>query len=135
MHVNEDYTPLVELIPHPRIIYNDETMEKPYLLRKSVAKRLFSVADNLPDGLSLKVYSTFRSKEKQNILWKETVNEIRKENPNLGTAEIINMAQYKTNDPKHTMGGMRPVLLLTLPYVQVMAKIWISVHLIMNATV
>ncbi|HJH61569.1 MAG TPA: D-alanyl-D-alanine carboxypeptidase family protein [Bacteroidetes bacterium] len=105
VHVNEDYTPLVELIPHPRIIYNDETMEKPYLLRKSVAKRLFSVADNLPDGLSLKVYSTFRSKEKQNILWKETVNEIRKENPNLGTAEIINMAQYKTNDPKHTMGG------------------------------
>ncbi len=105
VYVKESYIPLVELISHPRIIYNRETLEEPILLRKTVANKLFSVADNLPDGLSLKLYSAYRSKEKQNKLWKETVEEVRKEHPDLRTAKIISLAQYRTNDPKQTMGG------------------------------
>jgi hypothetical protein len=53
---------LIELVKHPKILYNEATLEFPVLLRKTVAKKIYKVADSLPEGVFLKIYEATRSR-------------------------------------------------------------------------
>lgn len=97
--------PLVELVKHPKIFYNDDTIEHPILLRKGVAKKLYKIADNLPEDVYIKIYSVFRSRTAVYEVWKQTVETLEKEYPNMNRAEFLELVNTKVSSPKMNMGG------------------------------
>lgn len=97
--------PLVELVKHPKIFYNDETLEHPVLLRKAVAMKLYKVADKLPDGVYMKIYSVFRSRIELYKVWKREEERLVNENPDMNRAELINLVNSKASSPNVSMGG------------------------------
>ncbi len=105
VHVKDCDEPLVELVKHPKIFYNDDTLEHPVLLRKSVAMKLYKVADNLPDELYLKIYSAFRSRISVYNTWKEEEERLTKENPQMNRAELLSMVNAKVSSPNASMGS------------------------------
>ena len=105
IHVRECYEPLVDLVKHPKIFLNDATLEHPVLLRKSVAMKLYKVADKLPEGVCLKVYSAFRSRIAIYNIWKQEEERMTKENPQMNRAELLNLVNSKVSSPKANMGG------------------------------
>lgn len=105
VHVHESYEPLVDLVPHPKIIINNETVEHPVLLRKNVALRLYKIADKLPENIYLKIYSTYRSRIALYNKWVEEVEKMEKENPNMGRAELLSLVKFKATSPNTNMGG------------------------------
>lgn len=104
-HVHECYDPLVDFLPHKHIIFNDETLEQPNLIRKKVLFKLYRIADRLPEGMNLLILQTYRSKSKMNEAWEKTINEITADNPGIGRYEAIKLAKFKTEDPKNSIGG------------------------------
>ncbi|MCQ2318715.1 MAG: hypothetical protein MJZ90_07350 [Bacteroidales bacterium] len=104
-HVHECYDPLVDFLPHKHIIFNDETLEQPNLIRKKVLFKLYRIADRLPNGMNLLILQTYRSKSKMNEAWEKTINEITADNPGIGRYEAIKLAKFKTEDPKNSIGG------------------------------
>ena len=105
VHVHECFDPLVDFLPHKHIIFNQETLENPNLIRKRVLFKLYRIADSLPEGVNLKIYKTFRSRIKMNDTFEEVIAQITAENPNIGRHEAIKLAKFKTDDPKGSMGG------------------------------
>lgn len=115
VHIKECYEPLVNLIEHKKIFIDEKTVEQPVLLRKKVASKIYKIANSLPDGTYLKIYSTYRSRMAIYNAWKETVDKIEKENPSMGKAEVLKLANLKTANPKslggHETGGAIDVAL------------------------
>lgn len=105
VHVNESYEPLVDVISHPKIIINEDSVERPVLLRKEVAKRLYKVADKLPEDLYIKIYSAYRSRIKLYEKWNEELVKTEAANPGKGRNEILSMLKYKVSAPNINMGG------------------------------
>lgn len=97
--------PLVDLVKHPKIFHNDDTVEHPILLRKTVAMKLYKVADRLPDGVYLKVYRAFRSRIAIYNAWKNEEERLSKENPLMYRAELINLVNTKVTSPTTSLGG------------------------------
>lgn len=104
VHVKECYEPLVNLVKHDKIIIDESTIERPILLRKQVALKIYRVAKNLPEGTYLKIYSAYRSRIAIYNIWKKVVDEISKENPTMGHAEVLKLASFKASNPK-SLGG------------------------------
>lgn len=104
-HVKESYEHLVELVKHPKIIINDATVEYPVLLRKSVAIKIYNIADRLPEGAYLKIYRAFRSKLIVFNTWNQEIERMERENPNIGRAELLSMVNSKVQNPNASMGG------------------------------
>lgn len=104
-HVHECFDPLVDFLPHKHIMFNEDTLETPNLIRKKVLFKLYKVADKLPEGVNLMVFKTFRSKANLNIKWAAAVEEVLAENPGMGRHEAMKLAKFKTEDPKDNMGG------------------------------
>lgn len=115
VHVKECYEPLVDLVTHNKIIIDDSTIEHPILLRKNVALKIYKIANKLPDGVYLKIYNAYRSRITIYDNWKKVVEEISKENPKMGRAEILKLANFKVSNPKslggHETGGAVDVAL------------------------
>ena len=105
VHVHENFDPLVDFLPHRHIIFNEETLEDPNLIRKQVLFKLYRIADKLPEGVNLKIYKTFRSRIKMSGNFEEVISEITAENPEIGRHEAMKLAKFKTDDPKGSMGG------------------------------
>lgn len=105
IHVRECYEPLVELVKHPKIFYNNDTLEHPVLLRKAVAMKLYKVADRLPEGVYLKVYSAFRSRISVYNVWKQEEERMTKENPQMNRGELLKLVNSKVASPNANMGG------------------------------
>ena len=105
IHVRECYEPLVELVKHPKIFYNNDTLEHPILLRKAVAMKLYKVADRLPEGVYLKVYSAFRSRISVYNVWKQEEERMTKENPQMNRGELLKLVNSKVASPNANMGG------------------------------
>lgn len=105
VHTKESNEPLVDLVKHPKIFHNDETLEHPVLLRKTVAMKLYKVADSLPEGVYLKIYSAFRSRIDLYKAWKSEEEILMKENPTMSRAELINLVNAKVSSPNVSMGG------------------------------
>lgn len=105
VHVKESYEPLVDLVAHPKIIINDMTVEKPVLLRKNVALKIYKIADKLPDNQYLKVYSAYRSRMTMYEVWKKEVDRVTNENPNMGRAEVLSVVNYNFANPFSNIGG------------------------------
>ena len=105
VHIKENYEHLVDLVKHPKIIINDETVEHPVLLRKSVAIKIYNVADQLPDGVYLKIYRAFRSKLAVYNTWNEEIDRVERENPNIGRAQLLTIVNNKVSNPNASMGG------------------------------
>lgn len=115
VHIKECYEPLVDLVEHKKIIIDESTVEHPILLRKSVAHKIHKIANKLPEDVYLKIYSTYRSRITIYNNWKEIVDNIAKENPSMGRAEILKLASFKATNPKslggHETGGAVDVAL------------------------
>ena len=62
VHVKECYEHLEELVNHHKIIIDRNTVETPVLLRKTVANKLYRVADQLADGEYIKIYRAYSSR-------------------------------------------------------------------------
>lgn len=105
IHVHECYDPLVEFMPHKRIFFNDETIEQPNFVRKNVLLKLYRIADKLPDGVNLLILQTYRSRSKINEKWEQVVNEITKENPDMGRHETMRLAKFRADDPRNSFAG------------------------------
>lgn len=105
IHVKESYEHLVELVNHPKIIINKDTIESPTLLRKQVVKKLYKVADKLPDNQYLKIYSAYRSRIALYDVWKEELDKLNAENPEMGRAELLMNVNGVVNNPADSMGG------------------------------
>lgn len=105
IHVRECYEPLVDLVKHPKVFLNDETLEHPVLLRKSVAMKLYKVADSLPEDVYLKVYSAFRSRIAVYNIWKQEEERMTKENPHMNRGELLKLVNAKVSSPTVNMGG------------------------------
>lgn len=105
VHVRDCYEPLVDLVAHPKIIINDMTVEKPVLLRKNVALKIYKIADKLPNNQYLKVYSAYRSRIALYEVWKAEVDRVTNENPNMGRAEVLNIVNYNFANPYSNIGG------------------------------
>ena len=101
----ESYEPLVELVRHPKIIINSSTVEQPVLLRKNVALRLYKIADRLPDDLYIKIYSAYCSRIKLYEIWKNELEKMELENPNVGRAKLLSQLKHKVKSPDASMGG------------------------------
>lgn len=104
-HVRECYEPLVDLVAHPKIVYNEATIEKPVLLRRTVADKLYKVADKLPEDTYIKIYSAFRSRVALEKAWKAEIERIEKDNPNMLRGEVLALAKFKVTPPNTNMGG------------------------------
>ena len=105
IHARECYEPLMELVKHPKIFYNNDTLEHPVLLRKAVAMKLYKVADRLPEGVYLKVYSAFRSRISVYNVWKQEEERMTTENPQMNRGELLKLVNSKVASPKANMGG------------------------------
>ena len=105
VHTKECNEPLVDVVKHPKIFHNDDTIERPLLLRKNVARKLYKVADSLPDNVYLKIYSVFRSRSLIYNAWKEEEERLMKENPKKNRAELLELVSTKVSSPKVNMGG------------------------------
>ena len=105
IHVRECYEPLVELVKHPKIFYNNDTLEHPVLLRKAVAMKLYKVADRLPDGVYLKVYSAFRSRISVYNVWKQEEERLTRENPQMNRGELLKLVNSRVASPSANMHG------------------------------
>lgn len=105
IHVKDCNEPLVELVKHPKIFYNDSSVEHPVLLRKEVTRKLYKVADSLPDDVYLKIYSAFRSRIAVYNAWHEEEERLTRENPNMNRAELLELVNSKVSSPKMNMGG------------------------------
>ena len=95
----------MELVKHPKIFYNNDTLEHPILLRKAVAMKLYKVADRLPEGVYLKVYSAFRSRISVYNVWKQEEERMTKENPQMNRGELLKHVNSKVASPNANMGG------------------------------
>lgn len=104
-HVKECYEPLVDVVAHPKIFYNEATIERPVLLRMSVADRLYKVADKLPDDICIKIYSAYRSRVRLEKIWKNEIERIEKENPEMQRGEVLALVKFKATAPDSNMGG------------------------------
>jgi D-alanyl-D-alanine dipeptidase len=104
-HVKECNEPLVEIVKHPKIFHNDDTLEHPVFLRKTVAMKLYKIADSLPDNVYLKIYSTFRSRISVYNTWKQEEERLTKENPNMSRAALLELVNAKVSSPNVNMGG------------------------------
>lgn len=105
VHVHECFDPLVDFLPHRHIIFNEETLEDPNLIRKEVLFKLYRIADKLPQGVNLKIYKTFRSRIKMDEAFQDIISQIEAENPGIGRHEAIKLAKFKSDDPKGSLGG------------------------------
>ena len=103
--MHENFDPLVDFLPHKHIIFNEETLEEPNLIRKEVLFKLYKIADKLPDGVNLKIYKTFRSRIKMSENFESVIAQIVAENPGIGRHESMKLAKFKTDDPKGSTGG------------------------------
>lgn len=105
VHVHECFDPLVDFLPHRHIIFNNETLEEPILIRKKVLFKIYNIADSLPEGLNIKIYKVFRSRIKMNDVFEGVIAEITAHNPGIGRNEAMKLAKFKTDDPKGSTGG------------------------------
>lgn len=105
VHVKECYEPLVDIVKHPKIIVNHDTTEKPVLVRKSVASKIYKAAESLPDGVCLKIYSALRSRKSLYEAWTSEIDRLSQENPGLGRAELLGLVSNKVSRPDSHMGG------------------------------
>lgn len=105
VHVHECFDPLVDFLPHRHIIFNNETLEEPILIRKKVLFKIYNIADSLPEGLNIKIYKVFRSRIKMNDAFEGVIAEITAHNPGIGRHEAMKLAKFKTDDPKGSIGG------------------------------
>ncbi len=97
--------PLEELVKHPKIFFNDSTVEHPILLRKRVAKKLYKIADNLPNGVYLKIYSAYRSRIALFEAWKKEEEKVMRDNPEMYRAELLKVVHDNVSNPNSNMGG------------------------------
>lgn len=104
IHVKECYEHLEELVSHHKIIIND-TVETPALLRKTVANKLYRIADQLPDDVYIKIYRTYSSRISLSKIWNEEINRMQNENPDMGKAKLLSILKKKHADPTANMGG------------------------------
>ncbi len=103
VHVKECYEHLEEMVNHHKIIIN--TDETPVLLRKTVANKLYRIADDLPDGVCLKIYRAYSSRIDLSQKWNEELAKMEKENPDMGKAKLLSLLNKKCSNPEKSMGG------------------------------
>lgn len=105
VRVKDCNEPLFQFVKHPKIFVNEDTVETPVLLRKKVLKKLYKIADNLPEGVYIKVYRAFRSRVALYEAWKNEEERVMKENPKMYRAELINVVNNNISNPNINMGG------------------------------
>lgn len=102
--INENNEKLVE-VDGNRFIF-DELIEKPVYLRETVYEKLCILENWLKeDGYKIKLFDAYRSLDKQKEFWKKTIEETKRENPELNEEEIIRKTTLKLANPTNGIGG------------------------------
>lgn len=105
VHVKECYEHLEELVSHHKIIIDKDTVETPVLLRKTIASKLYRIADQLRDDEYIKIYRAYSSRISLSEKWNEGLNKMLKENPDMGRAQLLSILNKKYSNPDKSLGG------------------------------
>lgn len=100
----ENNDPLVDISSNKDFFFK-ENIQRPVWLRSQAYKRLITAAEDLPDGLYLKIYVAYRSLARQRQQWERRLIETRNEYPNLHESEIIRLTRIKVAEPTEGFGG------------------------------
>lgn len=102
--IKECYEELVK-VENERFIFAD-IIEKPVYLRKTVYEKLCLLDEKIKnEGYKIKLYDAYRSLNKQKELWNNTIEETKKEHPDLNEEDIIRITTLKVANPTNGIGG------------------------------
>lgn len=107
--IKENNEKLVPIETSNKIKLGLDNYEASFLIRESVHKLLKEATQHLPENLMFVIIEGYRSMEKQELLYNEALNYLRKENPHLTDSEIethVNLAIAKPHPlSNHNCGG------------------------------
>ena len=97
---------LVDIKQNHKLFFAPSLAEKEHVfLRQGVYQKLQKAMENLPEGLTFKIYSAYRSMDDQKALWNNTFNKVKAEFPYLMPADLENKVRAICADPRHGFGG------------------------------
>lgn len=107
---------LIELQITEKLILQMADIPTSFLVRKTVAEKLYTASNNLPDGIRLVVIEGYRSMEKQQRAWDRKFNVVKSENPNWTDEQINQEVGLVVARPagitNHICGGAVDVMLV-----------------------
>ncbi len=115
--INENNEPLVEVIETNRLKIGlvEKRYEAKFLVRKSVAEKLYKVAENLPENINLVLIEGYRTLEMQKQSWDAKFAKLKNDNQNWPDSQIefyVNMVIAKPSPlANHHCGGAIDVTL------------------------
>lgn len=102
--VRENGDPLIDISNCSKFFFKED-LSIPVMIRRGGYHLLLAAADELPDGLYLKIYDAYRSIERQKERWKMRLKESQEEYPDLTPDEIVRLTRLKVADPQGGYGG------------------------------
>ncbi len=104
--IRENGELLINIRAVDRFFFCDDLLARDeVLLRESVVKKLGCVADILPDGLRLKIYSAYRSIAEQTEMWNNACLTAKSQFPDLPESNLLNRVRAVCSDPRNGFGG------------------------------
>ncbi len=117
--IEENHEPLVPLIETQRLKTGkgiiDKGYETSFLVRKTIAEKLYKVSERLPKGICLLVIEGFRSLQHQQASWDNLFQKLKQENSKLDDEVIEKSVRLVIAKPSplanHNCGGAIDVTL------------------------
>jgi len=115
--IQENNEPLVELVETPKLKLGGvhKEYEPLFLVRKTIAEKLYKISELLPSGIVLVVIEGYRSTKHQQYLWDENFQKVKTENLQWSDEEIDKQVRLVIARPhplaNHHCGGAVDVTL------------------------
>ncbi len=103
--VKENGEELVDIQQDLSLFFAENLKDGPVLLRKGVYLRLKKAAGFLPEGCAFKIYSAYRSLQKQHDLWNQKCAEMKEKYPFLTDEDLEQRVRAVCADPRRGYGG------------------------------
>jgi D-alanyl-D-alanine dipeptidase len=116
IEIIENNESLIELQTTEKLILQPSDISTSFLVRKTVAEKLYKMSESLPDRIKLCVIEGYRSLEKQQRAWDRKYNVVKSENPDWSDEEINHEVGLVVARPigitNHVCGGAVDVMLV-----------------------
>lgn len=106
VEIKENNEKMVNIKENPQFFFGDGLNNKQsVMVRETVAKKLENVARCLPENIFLKIYSAYRGRELQQIMWQKYFAVNKEKYPHLNDAEIEIITKSQLANPTKGFGG------------------------------
>lgn len=117
--VRENGEPLVEIVGTDKVTLRPADifpgMVTSFLVRKSVAEKIYQASITLPEGVNLVIIEGYRSMSKQTMAWERKWNIVKSEHPDWSDkkvdVEVRQVVARPVGIPNHVCGGAVDVIL------------------------